>query len=76
MKKAILVVSFGTTHLDTLGTSIEATEEPISPLFPSVRCTVPLPVTLSADGCRKIREFPWIPFLRLWNGFRPTVSQR
>ena len=34
MKKAILVVSFGTTHLDTLVQSIEATEQYIAAAFP------------------------------------------
>lgn len=34
MKKAILVVSFGTTHLDALQNAIEATEQQIAAAFP------------------------------------------
>ena len=37
MKSAILVVSFGTTHLDTLAKTIQAVEEDIRAAFPDMR---------------------------------------
>lgn len=38
MKTGILVVSFGTTHLDTLAKTIQAVEEDLASAFPGVPC--------------------------------------
>lgn len=38
MKTGILVVSFGTTHLDTLAKTIQAVEEDLAAAFPGVPC--------------------------------------
>lgn len=38
MKNAIMVVSFGTTHLDTLEKTIQAVEEDLMAAFPGVHC--------------------------------------
>lgn len=38
MKNGILIVSFGTTHLDTLAKTIQAVEEDLMAAFPSAHC--------------------------------------